>query len=178
VLAVKKQLLEKSETKPYYQPQDLFMVCNGKPLDEYIVNDNTNHCPNGVVTGGDGVCRPRRRHYYFREGTTVLVSYRTRGGGGFIVSFVYIVSYSILTIMIGVSFLGGFYTCGISCLILPFLVPFLSIVPLLFWLFAEELPLYVVLGVPLMVPLLFVFWLVRNHELETKKKPRPQQTWR
>ena len=50
--------------------------------------------------------------------------------------------------------------------------------PLLFWLFAEELPLYVVFGVPLTVPFLFVFWLVRIHELETEKNPKPRQTWR
>jgi hypothetical protein len=38
VLFVKKKLLEKTETTPYYQPKDLFMVCNGKPLSEDDVN--------------------------------------------------------------------------------------------------------------------------------------------
>ena len=120
VLAVKKKLLEKSETTSYFQPKDLFMVCNGKPLSEDNVNDNSNYRQNGVVVVGDGgLCR---RHHFFREGTTVLVSYRNRGG-------CFMVSFSIL-LMIGAALIGSFCTCGLSLCVVPFLVPLLFILPL------------------------------------------------
>ena len=122
MLTVKKKLLAKSETAPFYQPNDLFMVCNGKPLFEDDVLDINNCQDDGVVVvGGSDVCR-RRRHYCFREGATVLVSYRNRGG-------CFMVSFSIL-LMIGAALVGSFCTCGLSLCVVPFLVPLLFILPL------------------------------------------------
>jgi hypothetical protein len=107
MLTVKKKLLAKSETAPFYQPNDLFMVCNGKPLFEDDVLDINNCQDDGVVVvGGSDVCR-RRRHYCFREGATVLVSYRNRGG-------CFMVSFSIL-LMIGAALVGSFARADSHC---------------------------------------------------------------
>ena len=76
------------------------MVWNGKPLDDDSVF-------------GD---------YNLREGATVVVSYRNRGG-------CFMVSFSIL-MMIGVALFGSFFTCGLSLCVVPFLVPLLFILPL------------------------------------------------
>lgn len=120
MLSVKTKLLAKSETTPYYQPKDLFMVYNGKPIFEDDFMDKNNCCQDDsvVVVGGSSV---RRRHQ-FREGATVLVSYRNRGG-------CFMVSFSIL-LMIGAALVGSFCTCGLSLCVVPFLVPLLFILPL------------------------------------------------
>jgi hypothetical protein len=96
IISLKKQVLAKSGTK--LTANDLFMVWNCKPFE-----DN-----GGVRT--------------LREGATVTVSYRNRGG-------CFMVSFSIV-IMIGAALLGSFCTCGLSLCVVPFLVPLLFILPL------------------------------------------------
>lgn len=82
------------------QTNDLFLVWNGKPLnEEYQLAD-----------------------YNISADATVMVSYRNRGG-------CLLVSFSIL-VTICLAIIASTCTCGISLLVVPLLLPLLFILPL------------------------------------------------
>lgn len=96
---MKKQLLAKSDAS-FLRSNDLFMIWNGKPMDD-----------NGNLSD-----------YGLREGVTIDVSYRNKGG-------CFMVSFSIL-VFIGMAIIGSTCTCGLSLFVIPFLMPLLFILPL------------------------------------------------
>ena len=89
-----------SERWNSWNHNNMYMVANGKVLDSF-----------GTL-----------QDYGLSEGSLVDVSRRQRGG-------CFVVSFSILIVMF-VSLLFSFCTCGVSLAIIPILMPFLFILPL------------------------------------------------
>jgi hypothetical protein len=82
-------------------PNDLFLIWNGKPLEDHA-----------MLQDYDGM----------RTNATVSVSQRHRGG-------CFMISLSILAIICA-ALIGSTCTCGLSLFIIPFLLPFLFLLPL------------------------------------------------
>jgi hypothetical protein len=86
----------------FFDAQDFFLIWNGKPLDDqnYLVDYGISQ----------------------NQQPTIFVNYRLRGG-------CFIVSFTILMIIIA-AVISSFCTCGLSLVVVPFLMPLLFVLPL------------------------------------------------
>lgn len=82
-----------------FMSKDIFLVWNGRPLDEEML----------------------LKDYNMTKNATIYVSYRNKGG-------CFMVSLSILT-TICAALVGSTCTCGLSLFIIPLLLPFLFVLP-------------------------------------------------
>jgi hypothetical protein len=97
VYSIKKRIASQSTCA---SSRELFVVSHGKVLsDDCVLAD-----------------------YFLKEGATLFISQRARGG-------CFMISLSILMIML-LSLIGSTCTCGLSLVVIPFLMPFLFILPL------------------------------------------------
>jgi len=106
VQSVKEKLVEhhrltgQDPSSAVFFRDDLFLIWNGKPLEEHRL-----------------LC-----DYNMPTNATVSVAYKNKGG-------CFMVSISILCIII-MAVIGSFCTCGLSLLIVPLLLPLLFVLPL------------------------------------------------
>jgi hypothetical protein len=92
---------------------------NERVLQEYPNDDDTNFY---FEMHGKPMNLKTCNSLMWMEGSTVFVQYRNRGG-------CFMVSLTVLT-MIMAALVGSFCTCGLSLFVIPFLLPFLFILPL------------------------------------------------